>query len=102
MLRTPTGYATLTDPDQPLVEFDTVTCGHCQRVIRVKPGTAATTYLLLDHQTLRSREEPGAACRVCMRPVCLACCADGRCTPWERRLEAMEARDRLVRSVLGG
>jgi hypothetical protein len=37
-----------------------------------------------------------------MRPVCLACHDLGTCTPWERQLEAMEAKDRLVRAVLGG
>jgi hypothetical protein len=40
-------------------------------------------------------EEPGAACRVCMRAVCLRCHADGRCTPFERQIEQQEARQRF-------
>lgn len=95
----PTGYATIVDPDRPLVERDTVRCGHCTGVIFVKPGTAATTYLVLDRQTQAWREEPGAFCRVCMRPVCLRCHDLGRCLPFERRLEASERRDRLRRAA---
>lgn len=102
MLRTPTGYATITDPDRPLVERDTVSCGHCQRVIFVQPRTAATTYLVVDRRSGQLTPTPGAACRVCMRPVCLACDALGRCLPWEAQLAQSEARDRLARAVLGG
>jgi hypothetical protein len=98
-VRTPTGYAVVVEPDRPTVERDTCTCGHCQRVIFVKPHTAATVYLILDRRTLTWREEPGAFCRICMRPVCLACHARGGCTPWERQLDAAEARDRLCRAA---
>lgn len=102
-MRSPTGYATVVEPDRPLVEYDTTTCGHCQRVIFTKPGTAATTYLIVDRRTLQWQEEPGAFCRVCMRPVCLHCHDLGRCTPWEKMLEASEARDRFCRSIgIGG
>ena len=98
-MRTPQGYATLIG-DRGLSEWDTITCAHCQRIVAVKPGTAATVYLLttLDGRTI---EEMGACCRVCMGAVCLKCHAVGTCTPWERKLEQMEARDRLTRSVLG-
>lgn len=101
-MRGPSGYATITDPDHPLVERDTVTCAHCQRIVFVKPATAATVYLILDPQTRIWTEQPGAFCRSCMRPVCLPCEAAGRCVPWERAFEAMEAKDRLVRQVIGG
>ncbi len=101
-MRGATGYLTLTDPDQPLVERDTAICGHCQRVIFLKPNTAATVYLILDHTTLQYHDEAGAFCRVCMRPICLPCHDRGRCVPWERMMELIEARDRLIRQVLGG
>jgi hypothetical protein len=103
-MRKPQGYGLLLDPgsDVPLLERDTITCGHCQRIVHVKPGTGATTYLIFHPPSWAWREEAGAACRVCMRPVCLACHDLGTCTPWERQLEAMEAKDRLVRAVLGG
>jgi hypothetical protein len=98
-VRTPTGYATIVEPDRPLVERDTCTCGHCQRIIFTKPHTAATVYLVLDRRTLTWREEAGAFCRVCMRPVCLTCHAEGRCTPWERKLEVAEARERFLQAA---
>lgn len=98
-MRSATGYATIVEPDQPLVERDTCGCGHCGRVIFVKPHTASTVYLVLDRYTRQWAEVPGAFCRLCMRPVCLACDAHGRCTPWERQLEVAEARDRLRRAA---
>lgn len=98
-MRTPGGYATIIEPDQPVVERDTVGCGHCGCVIFTKPGSAATVYLLTTATPGVVREEAGAFCRVCMRPVCLRCHARGRCTPFERQLEASEARDRLRRSA---
>lgn len=102
MLR-PQGYATWTDPDAPLVERDTATCGHCNCIVHVKPGTASTVYLLPPPVGAPIgapwTEAPGAGCFICGKPVCLACYADGRCRPWERQLERMEARDRLRRAV---
>lgn len=89
------GYATVSDPDRPLLEWDTITCGHCARVIFVKPGTATTVYLI-QHRDLRWTEEAGAFCRVCMRPVCLLCHANGYCLPQERWLEQHEHGGRRV------
>jgi hypothetical protein len=88
----PQGYATWTDPERPLVERDTVTCGHCGAVIVVKPGTGTTVYLIWSVRQQRWIEEPGAGCRMCMSAVCLRCCDDGRCLPLERRMERMERR----------
>jgi hypothetical protein len=94
------GYALVVEPGVPTREWDTVTCSHCQRVVFTKPGSASTVYLLPKAgQPGQFREEPGAFCRVCMKPVCLACDRHGGCTPWERRMERMEARDRFLRAV---
>ena len=99
MLR-PQGYSTVVSPDAPVVERDTITCGHCQRVVFVKPNTAATTYLIPGtHPDHPWREEPGACCRVCMRSICLTCCDVGRCTPFERQIEQMEARQRFREQI---
>ena len=87
----PSGYAQVVDPDQPLVEFDTVMCGHCGAHIRVKPGTVSTVYLIFDPQAWRYTEVAGAGCRMCMRPVCLRCHALGSCLPLERWLATVEA-----------
>jgi hypothetical protein len=93
------GYATIVDPTSACVEYDSAQCGHCQRVIFVKPHTASTVYLIPTGVPGQFHEEPGAFCRCCMRPVCLRCHAQGGCTPWERQLEQSEARDRLRRAA---
>ena len=97
-MRSPHGYLTIVGDTGPQVERDTVTCGHCQQIVPVKPGSAATVYLVRDAHG-QEKEASGAFCRVCMRPVCLACDAHGRCTPWEKRLEKAERRQRLLRAV---
>ena len=95
------GYAVFTE-EGGVREYDTRTCGHCGCVIFVKPGTGGTVYLLPRRSPLESYlEEMGAHCRMCNTPVCLACHADGRCTPIEKWLEQQEARGRLLRSVGG-
>lgn len=96
-MRRPQGYATIVGVGT-LVERDTITCGHCQRLQFVKPGTVATVYLLPQLQG-PDKEEPGAMCRVCMRPVCLSCHDHGRCTPFERQIEQSEARGRMLQSL---
>lgn len=100
-MRRPQGYATILDPGRPVVERDTITCGHCQAVVFVTPGSATTLYQIYDAPTGQWREEAGAFCRVCMTAVCLRCHAAGGCTPWERRMERAEARQRL-RAAVGG
>jgi len=104
-MRKPGGYVTIVDPDAPLAEYDTASCGHCQRILLTKPGSAATTYLLPVYPVTREtvghyHEVPGAFCRICMRPICLPCydrslTASIPCVVWERRLEASERRARL-------
>lgn len=104
------GYATIFEPDSALVERDTITCGHCQQVIFVKPGTASTVYLI-PHKPKHNKdldalnrfdEEPGAFCRVCMSPVCLHCHDKGVCVPSEKFLEQIEKggrRQAFLRSL---
>jgi hypothetical protein len=41
----------------------------------------------------------GGGCYTCQRPICLACIEKGGCDPWERQLDRMEARSRLLRAV---
>lgn len=94
MLR-PQGYAQIIDPDRPLVEYDSISCSHCGKVVFVKPGSAATVFLI-QHLTptgmIYWSEEPGASCWTCgCRPVCLPCHDLGVCLPLERRLTQMEA-----------
>lgn len=97
----PNGYGVYVGLAGEQAEVDTITCGHCQFVIFLKPGSAGTVYLIYNSTDPRipPLEEAGAFCRVCMRPVCLVCDRHGKCTPFERMLEQSEARDRFLRSA---
>jgi hypothetical protein len=88
-MRRPGGYLVISDPDAPLKEMDTVTCGHCQRVVLVG-----------------AKQDPsqlGGFCRSCFTHVCPRCNATGVCTPFEKKLEEYEKRtarrDSLFRSM---
>lgn len=85
-----TGYMRITDRTglTKTIEIDTVTCGHCQRVV------------LLHEDSGKRIEDAHGVCLVCQQPKCDACRGKG-CTPFERRLEASEARGRLLRSIGG-
>lgn len=82
-MRSPGGYATLTDPEQTR-EADTFSCFHCQRIVHVRPLTDAA--------------DAGGLCKVCMKLICGPCVDAGSCVPWERTFEKIEARDRALRS----
>lgn len=99
MFRNPQGYSYIVSPDAARVVFDrfraeeipagtterdTFTCFHCNRVKHVKP---------------RERpEDTGGLCKCCMKLICAKCVAAGNCVPFEKKLEAAEARDRALRS----
>jgi len=94
----PHGQITIAGDIKRIEEYDTISCCHCNAIVRVKPGTAATIYLLDDlvinpvtrvYSIVRT-EEPGAACRLCMKAVCLVCHDKGECLPLEKRLEQIE------------
>jgi hypothetical protein len=76
------GYAVTVDPDGKTIEEDTITCGHCNVVVFLKP-----------------REGPPGGCGMCRALLCEKCTNEGGCTPFEKRLEQWEARDRLLRAA---
>jgi hypothetical protein len=78
------GYAVTTEQGK-TVEEDTLQCGHCQRVIFIKPGTPVDA----------------GFCRRCMRHLCGPCTSTGRCEPFEKKIEAQEARNRFLETVCG-
>lgn len=79
--RSQQGAALLTTPDGRTVEMSTITCAHCNSVHR-----------LVDQ--LGRKLDPGGFCMQCFQPICRGCADDGRCTPFEKRLQQMEARGR--------
>jgi hypothetical protein len=92
------GYAQIIDPDRPLAEYDTISCAHCGTVVFTKPNTLSTTFLIqrFIDGLFRWVEEPGAGCRLCMKPICLRCHDKGSCTPLEKWLETMETAGRRL------
>jgi hypothetical protein len=83
-MRNPQGYAVINDPDGPLVESDTITCSHCQRIVFMKPGVT---------------QDSGGFCRMCMKCICGPCVDVGSCTPFERKLEEFEYKSRFHEHV---
>lgn len=86
-MRRPHGYAVWTDPlaaggDK---ERDTITCAHCNRIVVVEPR--------------QDPSEVGGFCRMCYRHLCNPCTDLGICTPFERKLEAVERAARFHETV---
>jgi hypothetical protein len=42
---------------------------------------------------------PPGGCRMCMGMLCGPCADAGTCTPFEKKLEAIEARARLLQQI---
>lgn len=82
-VRKPSGYFTITDPDAPMIEGETLSCRHCQAIWRVQPGSG-----------IRRGWCHRCAGPLCGKPACLA-----ECVPWERAIEAMEGRAALYRAM---
>ena len=96
-MRNPHGYATVVgdlDRDAPTLveggirhveaEIDTYTCGHCNRVMHVKPRCDPA--------------DLGGLCKKCMELVCPRCYGKGTCTPWEQEMLRREASYEALRS----
>ncbi len=93
-MRNPGGYAVIVSPTaskvrldggrvemacEGVTELDSFTCFHCGSI---------------KHVRVRERpEDLGGLCKSCMKLICPACVDEGRCTPLEKRIEAMEERD---------
>lgn len=83
------GTILITDPDAPVVECDTFTCGHCCQIVAVDPRQDPTTY--------------GGWCGGCGKLICPRCEAEKvrtlKCVPLEARLAQAEARAITRRSL---
>lgn len=95
-MRRGTGVGVVTDPALGRAqEMDTFTCAHCQTIVFL-------------HERDGSRKaDQGGFCVPCFKPVCGPCADNGRCTPFERKLEQYERRTieerRLARELgIGG
>lgn len=80
------GYAVWTGPDgRASKEMDTFTCFHCNNVVFVPAKATA--------------EQMGGFCRMCMKQVCGPCADKGVCTPFEKKLEEVERRARMLKAI---
>jgi len=69
------GWAVLVDPGvtHGTQEWDTITCQHCNKMVRLK-----------------TKDDLGGFCRLCMKAICGPCADQGQCTPFEKKLEEYE------------
>lgn len=77
----PQGQVTITTPTGE-VSYDTATCGHCNNLFAVRG---------------KRPEDIGGMCKECMKIICPSC-VDKGCTPFEKKLEAWEAKHAALRS----
>lgn len=77
-------FAETLDGDGNKIVVEKLTCAHCQKIFD-KPGP----------------DEDVGFCHMCFAATCLPCAKLDRCDPFERKLERMEQRDRLLKSISG-
>lgn len=85
-MRNAGGYSVITEPGKADVECDTFTCKHCNTVVFVQPMARA--------------EDLGGRCTLCDALICSKCVGKG-CDPFEKKLDRIEASDRLRRAIGG-
>jgi len=78
------GYSIITDPEGPVQEADTFTCGHCGTVVWTKP--------------FQDGAAMGGRCTCCDSLVCLNCVGKG-CSPLQKKLEQWERRREYQESL---
>ena len=80
----PGGHIEVSGPGPGAGASDCYTCFHCQQIVEVQ-----------------AKQDPasiGGLCYVCMRLICPSCVGNG-CHPFEKKLEAWEARERMLRDI---
>lgn len=87
------GYSIWTDRENGRVigEMPTVTCNHCNRVMRYGKSPDGRKVSL---------DDLGGLCKMCMKPTCGPCTDKGRCVPFEAVLYKTEQTQRLYNKAL--
>ena len=98
-MRRSQGTAITTEPGKRDAVYDTITCGHCQRFERVKPGGVGEIVLLDVGSDGSETAKDGGFCRLCMRFLCSSPACNKECTPFEKALDLEEKRNRFFRGV---
>jgi hypothetical protein len=84
------GYLQIIDPAGSS-EFETFTCAHCNSIVRM-PHPDSPEEMKLKVKDVRR-------CHQCDALTCPKCAAIPQCTPFEKKLEAYEARGRLLQAA---
>lgn len=107
------GYAVIVGPEG-RVEMDTFTCAHCGGIVHQPPERSLALASLVPAPIADLRGDSCLGCLDTKKPgsgrLCKGCTkaksVSGRCTPLEKRIEAMErhfssvrARDELFREL---
>lgn len=82
-MRRPGGFLIVSSHEGMDKECDTFTCGHCQRVVFVKP--------------MCDPADAGGLCYACDRHICRQCVGLGKCEVIEKKLERWEDAGRIAR-----
>lgn len=83
-MRNAQGNMLVMDPNGTKTEHDTITCGHCNGVHVMAPKDAYGV---------------GRYCTLCARHLCPGCAQIEKCTPFEKRLEAIERSTQLMQAM---
>src|SRR5262245_32817651 len=81
MIKKPIGYATITLHGKVVKEFDTLTCGHCNKIYCSSTNSPEAT------------PDLGGMCKICGAMVCSPCLAklmQEGCFPFEKKLDWYE------------
>lgn len=77
-------FAETYDGNGNVVVTEKLSCAHCQNLFN-KPGPG----------------DDVGFCELCFAPTCIPCAKLDKCDPFERKLERMEQRERMLRAVVG-
>ena len=58
------------------------TCAHCNIIVEIK-----------------SKEQPMGFCHMCFYPTCIKCGALTKCDPFEKKIERLELRSRMLANI---
>jgi hypothetical protein len=76
------------------VEYETFTCAHCNSIVRMQKDVSLQSLDMAIRQGVEKRDI--RRCHGCDALVCPACHKTPHCTPFLKKLEAYERRERLI------
>lgn len=90
------GFIQFIEPYQ-TVEHETFTCAHCNCIVRMQKDVTLQGLDMAIRQGVEKRDI--RRCHSCDALTCPACQKVPTCTPFMKKLEAYERRERLILSL---